>query len=426
MIRRLVVLTLLLPLGAQACNSLIRPASAQALPVFSDTGPDAASYGAAQGYPVAAPDTRIDQRTIVGSYSHFDQIRPWRAIPAAPVPSTLDRAPQELRLTYEYEGKPQTLDSYLERNPATGLLVLNEHTILYEHYRYARTDKDRFTSQSMAKTLVSMLTGIALSEGAIGSLDDLVSVYLPELAGTEAGRTPLRALLSMTSGMRFHEVYDGKDDIMRLSRALMRPGGSGGGVDGGGAIDAVIQFGTRAQAPGVVFNYAGLDTELLGLVLIRATKMPLASYMATRIWAPIGAEAPASWTLDSKGHEVAYCCFNAVLRDWGRLGVLLANDGAWEGRQIIPRPFLLDATTPAAPFLAPGNGRRLGYGYQVWLMPGDRRQFALRGIYGQTMLIDPQTRTVLVHTAARPNATNNAGDAELMALWAALVAQRAS
>lgn len=409
MIRRFVVLALLLP----------NIALAQALPVFSDTGPDAASYGAAEGYPIALPDTRINQRTIVGSYSHFDQIRPSRAIPAAPQPSTLARAPQELQLSYQFQGKTETINGYLERNPATGLLVLNEHTILYEHYRYARTDKDRFTSQSMAKTMVAMLVGIAVSEGAIGNLDDLVSVYLPELANSEAGRTPLRALLSMTSGMRFHEVYDGKDDIMRLSRALMR-------ADGGSTIDAVTQFTTRSQPPGTAFTYSGLDTELLGLVLIRATKMPLTAYMASRIWAPIGAEAPASWTTDSQGHEVAYCCFNAVLRDWGRLGVLLAHDGAWEGRQIIPRPFLLDATTPASPFLAPGNGHKFGYGYQVWLLPGDRRQFALRGIYGQTMLIDPQTRTVLVHTAARPNATNNAGEAELLALWDALVAQKGS
>ena len=68
------------------------------------------------------------------------------------------------------------------------------------------------------------------------------------------------------------------------------------------------------------------------------------------------------------------------------------------------------------------SGRRQGYGYQLWLQPGDRRQFALRGIYGQAMLIDPMTHLVLVHTAARPNATNNAGEAELTALWNSLVA----
>jgi CubicO group peptidase (beta-lactamase class C family) len=335
--------------------------------------------------------------------------------PPSPAPC---RAPQELKLSYEFQGRPHTLDSYLERNPATGLLILNDHTILYEHYRYARTDKDRFTSQSMAKTIVAMLVGIAVSEGTIGSLDDTVAKYVPELASSEVGRTPLRALLSMTSGIRFREVYDGKDDIMRLSRALMKPDTA--------LADTLTQFNVRAAPPGTVFNYAGLDTELLGMVLIHATNTPLADYMSSRIWSPIGAEAAASWTLDARGHEVAYCCFNATLRDWGRLGALLANDGAWDGRQLIPRPFLLDATTVQLPALAPGNGRRLGYGYQVWLLPGERRQFALRGVYGQTMLIDPLSHIVLVHTAVRPNATNNVGEAELMALWNALVTQHGS
>jgi CubicO group peptidase (beta-lactamase class C family) len=391
---------------------------AQALPVFSDTGPDAAAYGANEGYPIGTRESLGSQRTLVGAYSHFDQVRPGRTIPPAPQPSVLARAPQELSLTYEFQGKPQTLESYLDRNPATGLLILNEHTILYEHYRYARTDAHRFTSQSMAKTIVAMLVGIAVSEGAIGNLDDTVAKYLPELAGAEVGRTPLRALLSMTSGMRFREVYDGKDDIMRLSRALMKPDAA--------LAETLNQFNSRAAPPGTVFNYAGLDTELLGMILIRATKTPLSEYVSTRLWSPIGAEAAASWTVDARGHEVAYCCFNATLRDWGRFGALLANDGAWDGRQIIPRPFLLDATTVQAPFLAPGNGRRLGYGYQVWLMPGERRQFALRGVYGQTILIDPLSHIVLVHTAVRPNATNNVGEAELMALWTALVTQRGS
>lgn len=394
-------------------------AHAEAIAVFSDTGPDAAAYGAGEGYPIGTREMIGTQRTLVGAYSHHDQIRPSRAIPASPTPSVLARAPQELKLSYDFQGRSNTLDDYLARNPATGLLVLNEHTILYEHYRYARTDKDRFTSQSMAKTIVAMLVGIAVSEGSIGTLDDVVSTYVPELAATEAGRTPLRALLTMTSGLRFHEVYDGKDDIMRLGRALMKP-------EGAGAVEAVAQFNVRSAQPGTTFNYAGLDTELLSMVLARATKMPLTEYMSTRIWTPIGAEASASWTIDTQGHEVAYCCFNAVLRDWGRLGALLANDGAWDGKQLIPRPFLVDATTPQLPFLAPGVSRKFGYGYQVSLLPGERRQFVLRGVYGQTMLIDPLTRTVLVHTAVRPHATNNVGEAELMALWNALVLQRAS
>jgi len=189
----------------------------------------------------------------------------------------------------------------------------------------------------------------------------------------------------------------------------------------------VAQFNARVAPPGTVFSYAGLDTELLTLAVTRATGMSLTDFVSTRIWEPIGAEAAASWNIDATGGEVAYCCFNAVLRDWGRLGVLLAHDGAWDGKQIIPQQWLRDSTIAQAPYLAPGaGGRRLGYGYQVWLLPGARRQFALRGIYGQTLLVDPATGTVLVHTAARAKATNNVGEAELMALWDALVAQQAA
>ncbi len=393
------------------------PAFSQAVPVFSDTGPDAAAYGAAEGYPIGTAKVPGTQRTLVGAYSHYDQLRPGRTAPAAPTPSPLDRAPKELALSYEFQGQTQTLDSYLERNPATGLLILRGHTILFEHYRYGRTDQQRFTSQSMAKTVMAMLVGVAVSEGAIRSVDDSVSAYLPELAGTELGRSSLRALLEMSSGMRFHEVYDGKDDISRLGRALMQ-------VNGPGAAGIVGQFQTRAAPPGTVFNYAGLDSEVLGLVLARAVKMPITDYLSEKLWTPMGAEAPSVWTTDTKGQEVAYCCFNAVLRDWGRFGALLADDGAWNGTQIIPRQWLLDATSPQAPFLAPGaGGRRLGYGYQLWLQPGERRQFTLRGLYGQTMLVDPISKLVLVHTAVRPNATNNPGDAELTALWNALVAE---
>jgi CubicO group peptidase (beta-lactamase class C family) len=405
-------------LSLMLCLAPLPRAWAEAVPVFSNTGPDADAYGAAEGYPIGTPQSLGSQRTLVGAYSHYDQLRPGRAALAPAVPSRLDRAAEELKLNFTFQGEALTLDSYLERNPTTGLLILRGHTILFEHYRYARTEAERFTSQSMAKTVVAMLVGIAVGEGVIHSVDDDVSLYLPELAGTEIGRTPLRALLHMASGIRFREVYDGKDDISRLSRALMHRAGPS-------AAQIASEFQVRAAPPDTVFNYSGLDTELLGLALARAVKMPLTDYLAQKLWTPLGAEAAASWTTDANGQEVAYCCFNAVLRDWGRLGALLADDGAWGEKQIIPRQWLLDATTPQRPFLAPGfGGKRLGYGYQVWLLPGDRRQFSLRGIYGQTVMIDPKTKLVLVHTAARPKATNNVGEAELMVLWNALVAQQ--
>ena len=151
--------------------------------------------------------------------------------------------------------------------------------------------------------------------------------------------------------------------------------------------------------------------------------MTPAAYLETRIWQKMGAEADASWVVDATGHEGTYCCFSAVLRDWARLGLVLAHDGAWNGQQIIPRQWLLDATT-----IAPGEGFRrpgiatpyYGYGYQVWIFPGPRRQFALLGIHGQKIFVDPAAQLVLVHTSVQVNPTAP-GPVELIALWNALV-----
>ncbi|MCW3474733.1 serine hydrolase domain-containing protein [Limobrevibacterium gyesilva] len=399
---------------------LASPAFAEALPVFSDTGPDAAAFGAAEGYPAGTRATLSQQRHMVGAYSHYDQVLTSRPVARAAAASPFGRAESELALTYTHLGQPHTLADYLDRHPTTGLLIERDGTILYEHYRYARTDRDRFTSQSMAKTVLAMLVGIAVAEGKIRSIDDSASIYVPELAGTQLGRTPIRALLHMASGIAFTEVYNGRDDMARLAHGLFRPGNAG-------AATVLSQFDTRVAEPGTVWHYAGLNSELLGLVLTNATRMQIADYLATRIWQRIGTEADASWVVDATGQEVAYCCFNATLRDWARFGMLLAQDGAWGGAQVIPRQWVLDATTvPADSFLAPGKtGRTRGYGYQVWIQPGPRRQFALIGVHGQTILIDPAARLVLVHTAVRPKAAGDPMSAELVSLWNALVAQEA-
>jgi CubicO group peptidase (beta-lactamase class C family) len=265
--------------------------------------------------------------------------------------------------------------------------------------------------------VTSMLLGIAVAEGAIRSIDQPASDYVPELAGSEYGATPIRALLHMASGVAFSEVYDGADDNAKLGR--MRFGSSNPG-----AAKALAMFNAREAAPGTRFHYASSETQVLGLVLAAAVRMPLAAYLQSRIWQPMGAEADASWVVDSRGADVASCCLNAVLRDWARFALLLAHDGAWHGRQIIPRQWVLDATSVEAPYLAPAAATRtFGYGYQVWLRPGGRRQFALLGVHGQVILVDPLAHLVLVHTAVRLKASQDPAAAELYALWQALVAR---
>jgi CubicO group peptidase (beta-lactamase class C family) len=399
-------------------------AHAEALPVFSDTGPDAAAYGAADGYPLGTAGHTGDPRVMVGSFSHFDEIVASRPVRRAAAPFVFKRAADEITLSWRWERDPdrsrrgelRTLTDYLERQPATGLLILQDDTILFEHYRYGRKDTDRLTSQSMAKTITAMLVGIAVQEGAIRSIDDPASAYVPEIADSELGKTPVRALLHMASGIEFSETYDGTDDAAKLGRLLFAKHGLG-------TARSIASFNTRLAPPDTLWHYAGINSDLLGLIVARATKTSLADYVQSHIWQRIGTEADASWAIDASGQEAAYCCFNAVLRDWGRLGRLLAYDGAWQGAQLIPKQWVLDATS-AAPgsFLAPGKATRFyGYGYQVWLLPGPRRDFALLGIHGQTILVDPQSKLVLVHTAARVRPTGDPQIGDLLALWAALV-----
>src|SRR5438445_2515895 len=201
-----------------------------------------------------------------------------------------------------------------------------------------------------------------LSQGAIRSIDDTAATYVPEMAGTEYGATPLRALLQMSSGVAFREQnYQPGEDIISLHQALL-------GKEAVGVIAALRQFNTRDAPPNTRIAYASSETEVLGLVVSRAVHMPLADYLATRIWQKLGAESDAAWAIDSTGQEVAYCRLIATLRDWARVGVMLANDGAWNGPHTVPRQWLLDATSvPRDSYLRNTIAPSWGYGYQVWL-----------------------------------------------------------
>src|SRR5215204_4844095 len=202
---------------------------------------------------------------MVGSFSHYDNLLRTREVPRGGPVSELRRAEPDLELTYLHEGALRTLTDYVDRNPVTGLLIAKGDTILFEHYQYGRTDRHRFVSQSMAKTVTAMLIGIAVAEGKIASIEDRVERYVPGLAGTEYGGTTLRSLLTMSSGVLFREDYDGADDMARLGRDLFRP-------ESPGPVSAVRQFNTRAAPADSVFHYASIETEILGLVLHEARR----------------------------------------------------------------------------------------------------------------------------------------------------------
>jgi len=390
-------------------------AAVAAAPRFAPGGPDADEYGIDDGFPTGDRTTFFSTPFLVGSHSELDRIFESRLVRAGDTPSRLARAPSEPVVQYYFQGAAADLDLYLLRNPTTGLLVARDDTILVERYQYGRNDRHRFTSWSMAKTVTSMLVGIAIAEGRIRSVDDPAAAYVPGLVGTGYGRTSLRDLLQMSSGVRFVENYSGRDDVAQLARDTFLLRGPGG-------VEAVTRFNDRAVPAGTKFSYASVETQVLGLVLRNAVGRPVAEYLSEKIWRPIGAEADATWLVDQAGQEATYCCMNAVLRDYARLGLLLAHDGNWRGRRIVPTAWIREATTvrPEQGHLKPGVATPfLGYGYQTWILPGDRRMFLLSGVRGQAILIDPASRLVLVHTAVRKQPAG--GSAALRYLWQSLV-----
>ncbi|MDB6094699.1 MAG: hypothetical protein JWM32_2261 [Verrucomicrobia bacterium] len=391
-------------------------------PAFQPSGPDAAAFGEAGHYPVGDRSTWQQKPFLVGSYSHYASIFPSHRVPHAAVPWNFSRSEKPPAITYEFKGHTYTLEQYLAHFPVTGILLLKGDTILLERYQYGRTDADTFMSASMAKSIMSLLVGVAVGDGKINSLSDHASRYAPGLKDTLYGETSLRALLQMSSGIEFEPMVNGvkgNTNTFKLIDGMFDPSAD--------PLALLAASNRRAFPMGTHFDYSSGDNETTGFVLQRATGKTLSEYLAEKIWQPIGAEADAWWWANPAGQEFPSSGFNAVLRDYARIGRLLANDGNWNGRQLVPKSYLLEATTHRAEDrqVAPGVATPYyGYGYQFWIFPGERRMFVMRGANSQYVFVDPVSKLVLTQTGVHSEGSDSEnGNSECMALWLALVKQ---
>ena len=154
--------------------------------------------------------------------------------------------------------------------------------------------------------------------------------------------------------------------------------------------------------------------------MLKYNKLPAAGLAALFLCtAPAFAQSiweEEAWDTDADGVALGFCCVVARLRDWARLGLMIARDGRWNGQQVVSRPWIIESTAPAR-HLSPA------YGYQIWLSVNQQPYYAMRGVMGQFVLIDPLSRLVLVQTAVNLAANDPAASAELMSLWRALLAQ---
>ena len=386
----------LAPIGlcdASASGASSTAPASPSVPRFAPSGPDAEAYGASDGYPIGDRSTYFRTPFLVGSYSHLDQVFEGRLVRRATTPSPLARVASEPAVRYEYQGHTFTLDDYLTRHPATGLLVARGNTILIERYQYARHDRHRFASWSMAKTVTAMLVGSRSRKATFARWTiPRPPTYPRSLApSTDAPRSGICCRCPRAYAV---EEYSGLDHVWRLATNTFQQGGAGG-------VDAVTPFNGRAAPSGTKFAYASVEAQVLGLVLRAVVGRPVADYLHEKIWEPMGAEADATWLIDRTGQEATYCCLNAVLRDYARLGLLLAHDGHWRGQQLIT--WIEDATRVHPDQAPPARHRAAVLRLRLpgLALSGERRMFALLGVRGQALFVDPASRLVMVHTAVR-------------------------
>ena len=313
----------------------------------------------------------------------------------------------------EFGGETRGYGRFVEDTFTNALLVIRDGRIVFEDYRNKSDEHTRFISFSMAKTITAMLVGIALDQGKITSLDDPVTKYLPELAGSGYDGATIRQVMQMRSGVDYQERYDFGDNpsfagkLHEQAIVLNRMRFADGARET-----------TRANAPGSTFNYSTLDTFVIGWLLERATGMELAAFTQRHLWEPLGAEADGFWLADGPpgyGRELSGMGYNATLRDFGRLGQLLLDGGKRGDAQILPAGWVAEMTR-----MAPTGGPMPGYGLFTWQVDDEPGAFSAVGLAGQFIYVHPQSRTVIVKLSYYPPAEPEHVRPETMAFFKAV------
>jgi CubicO group peptidase (beta-lactamase class C family) len=290
---------------------------------------------------------------------------------------------------------PEGYGDWAERTFTNAFLVLRDGEIVFEDYRNRMTPATRHIGFSMTKTITAMLVGQALDRGEIASLDDPVSKYVPELAKGGYGAATIRNVLEMRSGADIDERYDFGENPSLAGRihetAIV--------LNEARFADFAVDVGSRA-APGSAFNYATLDTAVLGWMLEKATGERLEELMESRIWQPLGAEFDGFFIADGPpgaGRALNGMGFNATLRDFARLGQLMLDGGVANGTRVLPEGWMAQMTT----MKPTGQGRR-GYGFQTWQVDDEPGAYAAVGLAGQLIYVHPASRTVIVKLSYHP------------------------
>lgn len=309
-------------------------------------------------------------------------------------PVELPRVPGRVSASYRFAGEQRNFDDYLRRASARGLVVLHDGKILDERYFSGYTMNSHFNSWSVGKSITSTAVGIAVGRGLIRSVDDPITRYLPELKGSGYNGVPIKHILQMSSGQRYDEsTYT--DPTQGATGTTIRM------VLGQPLIDQARES-VRVRPSGEKFNYASIDTFVLGRLVSKVTGQQLTRFVQDNIWKPAGMKNPTPVGEDYYGSTIAYASYHATTRDFARFGQLFMNDGVVRGRQVVPSAWVREATTPQSSQVRPGAlypHSVYGYGYQWWIGDGDRGDFMAVGILGQYVYVSPRDHVVIAQNS---------------------------
>ena len=347
-------------------------------------------------------DGALTPDIAVNTFRNIDRLFPTRIIARGGEAIPLARAAGQLTVEFRQGGKNYDLYDYLALNSITGLLVLRDGKIALELYQRGNTEKTRWMSMSVAKSITSTLIGAAIKDGHIGSLSDPVVKYVPKLAGSAYEGVSVRDILMMSSGVNWNETYtDPASDRRQLLKAQIsqKPGA---------ALEVMARL-PRAADPGTVNTYSTGETQVAGEIVRGAVGKPVAEYLSEKIWSKAGMEADASWWLDSPdGGEIGGSGISATLRDYGRFGLFFLNGGVIDGASILPDGWVAEAGSPKTL----KDGRPLDYGYMWWPAWTEPSRadgaFAAIGIFGQYIYINPAKKVVIVVFGAQSKPTDAA------------------
>ncbi|MEE4362280.1 MAG: serine hydrolase [Pseudomonadales bacterium] len=337
----------------------------------------------------------------LNAYRSMAELAPTRPLEAGAAHFGFVEAPEDLdAVRFPVAGEPMDIASYMARDRVAGLIAVRDGEVRFERYGLGNDRRSRWISFSVAKSVSSMMLGAAIQDGYIRSVDDPVTDYLPQLRGTAYGRTRIRDVLHMSSGVGWNEDY--ADPASDVSRA--------GGLNAL-ALYAYLDALPATNAPGAVFNYNTGETNLIGGILRAAVGDNLAHYTSRKLWRPF-MESDATWMADGAYEvELGGCCINATLRDYARIGQFALDDGVLpDGTRVLPEGWMKASTTPSPAYD--------GYGYQWWLLPDGN--FAALGIFGQMIWISPATRTIIAAHGAWPTAVGETLEASQFAMARAI------